>query len=79
MSDLCGDCGRPFDKAASKYCDRKTEHKEADIADIIVEDIEFELTDRRGIGDEFEGCDVEIQQEMRNAWSAIVRKHLENQ
>lgn len=38
-----------------------------DLAEIIVDVIEDELTGRRGIGSEFEGCDPKIQQEIRDA------------
>ena len=47
-----------------------------DIADIIVEDIIFDLTDRSGLGNAFEECDPDIQDEIKESWSNIVSKHL---
>ena len=73
---ICPECNRPFSRATNKYCDRKSEHKEPDLADLIVNDIEHELTGRRGVGHEFEGCDPDVQQEMRDAWADIVRKRI---
>ena len=39
-----------------------------DAVDAIIAD----LTGRRGIGDEFEGIDEGIQQEIKDAWAEII-------
>lgn len=46
---------------------------EARIVRLILED----LCDRRGLRQEFEACDKDIQDEIRDTWREIVRKELE--
>lgn len=75
-SVICDGCNRPFIRSTGKGCPRQAEHKVPDLADIIVEDVEYELCGRKGIGNVFEGCDLETQQEMRDSWAALVRKRL---
>ena len=45
---------------------------EAKIVRLILED----LCDRRGLRQEFESCDQDIQDEIRDTWREIVKKEL---
>jgi hypothetical protein len=49
---------------------------EPDVAERIVKAIEDDICDRKGIGDEWEQIDNEIQAEIRDEWLAIVRIEL---
>lgn len=40
----------------------------------IVKEIIADLCDRSGLQDAFEGCDRDVQKEIRQAWEEIVRK-----
>lgn len=42
-------------------------------ADRAVDQIVREMCDRKGIGDEWEHIDEEIQQEIKEAWADIIR------
>ena len=42
-------------------------------ADRAVDRIIKEMSDRKGIGDEWEHIDEEIQQEIKEAWADIIR------
>jgi hypothetical protein len=79
MAEVCDYCGRPFNKASSPSCNRKQDHKVPDTADLIAEDIESDIADRSGIGNEFESYEPAIQQEIRDSWVAIIEKHLVKQ
>ena len=37
-----------------------------------VYDLWADVTDRRGIGDEFDNCDDEVQEEIMNTWATIL-------
>ena len=69
--DRCDFCMGRIDRPALLGCDR--EHEEPDLAQKIVKAIERNLTDRRGLRQEFEGIDRETQEELRDAWAEIVR------
>ena len=43
---------------------------------MIVAAIEKDLRGRRGLRQEFEGIDSDIQDEIRDRWAALVRKFL---
>jgi hypothetical protein len=45
-------------------------------AESIVNDILLELSDRAGIGDELDGCDDEIKDEIRTTLIEIVKTHI---
>ncbi len=47
-------------------------------AESIVNDIIKDLTDRRGLRQEWECIDQDIQQEIRDEWKKIVLGHLSN-
>lgn len=76
MTGNCDYCMRPFDKA-SIGCEREHDHKEPDLAERIAHDIENDVTDRSGLGNQFESIERPIQQEIRDAWTQIIKKHLD--
>tara|TARA_R110000824_G_scaffold12226_6_gene53536 strand:- start:5110 stop:5352 length:243 start_codon:yes stop_codon:yes gene_type:complete len=78
MSEVCGYCGRGWDRYADPMCKDK-QHREPDTAEKIVQEIENDLSDRRGLRQEFEGCDDDIQWEIRETWADIVRMHLKEE
>lgn len=45
-------------------------------AEKIIEDIVGDIIDRKGIGDEWEQIDKDIQEEIKEAWIKIFKKHL---
>ena len=47
-----------------------------DKAEAIVNDILLDLSGRAGIGDELDGCDEDIKDEIRTTLIEIVRGHL---
>ena len=47
-----------------------------DKAERIVAAIEYDFTDRRGLRQEWEQIDTEMQAEIRTTWTEIVRKEL---
>jgi hypothetical protein len=47
-----------------------------DKAERIVKAIEDDFTDRRGLRQEWEQIDADIQKEIRATWTALVRKEL---
>ena len=47
------------------------------IAETIIEDIISDMSDRGGLGNEWDACDDGIKEEIREAWTAIVLKSLE--
>ncbi len=49
--------------------DKKTAKKKVDL---LIAD----LSDRRGIGDEFEACTTDIKREIRNAWIEILMEEI---
>jgi len=53
----------------------KMEEREVN-AKAIVRDIIKDLTNRSGLQDAFESCDVEIQQEIKDEWTRIVESYL---
>jgi hypothetical protein len=55
---------------------RNTGGTPMDKAERIVKAIEKDFTDRRGLRQEWEQIDAEIQAEIRATWTAIVRKEL---
>lgn len=46
-------------------------------AELIVDAIIDDLTDRRGLRQEWEGCDKEIQAEIKAEWMLIARRVIE--
>jgi hypothetical protein len=76
MSEKCDYCDISFDRP-SIGCENEAKHKTPDIVDRIVHDIESDITDRRGIGSEFESIESELQQEIRESWGSIIKKHLQ--
>lgn len=46
---------------------------------VIAQSIEDDFTDRRGLRQAWEGIDEETQQEIRDKWTAIVRRVLASQ
>lgn len=71
--DRCYDCNRRLDRPAFEFCNEKHVHADADVAQLIVAAIEADLRDRQGLRQEFEQCDEDIQDEIRDTWADIVR------
>jgi hypothetical protein len=46
---------------------------EARIVDAIVRD----LSDRRGLGDEWGNIDSDVRKEIKEVWAGLVRKHID--
>lgn len=44
-----------------------------DVSTVILSEILADLTDRRGFRQQWEGCDDDIQEEIRRAWLKIIR------
>jgi len=51
--------------------------KKMDTAERIVKAIEDDFTDRRGLRQEWEQIDADIQAEIRETWTRLVREELE--
>ncbi len=75
MYALCPDCGWPLEKPSIISCDNAA-HPQPSRSESIVIDIIEDLSDRRGLRQEFQGCDTEIQAEIFDAWRDIVASHL---
>lgn len=71
--ERCKYCGGRLDRPGLFGCRRKP-HPKPDTAQKIVAAIESDLRDRRGLRQEFEAIDDDIQDEIRDTWAAIVRK-----
>lgn len=54
----------------------KNWREQAELSRTIVEEIIRDLIDRGGVAGVWEDADSEIQDEIRDAWIAIVRSHL---
>lgn len=52
------------------------EYKPDEITENIVKNIYSDVTDRRGIKQEFYKCDDEVIQEIKHSWSEIIKKEL---
>jgi len=57
--------------------DLKIGDKIMDLAQKIVMAIEKDLRDRRGLRQEFERIDKDIQDEIRSEWAKLVREEIE--
>ena len=69
MNTRCDECGRRFDRPG--FGCEKT-HTEPDAAQELVEKIEHDLRNRRGLRHEFENIDEDIQDEIRDQWARFV-------
>ncbi len=47
-----------------------------DFAEKVVEKIVYDLSDRRGLRQEWEGIDDEIQKEIKSVWRSIINEEL---
>jgi hypothetical protein len=74
--ERCDYCERRIDRPADPYCNKKNIHAKPDKAQQIVEAIEADLTDRRGLKQEWGQIDYDIQDEIRDTWAGIIRKML---
>lgn len=73
----CENCGRRLDRPAHEFCENKDWHVNPDKAQKIVQLIEDDLTDRRGLRQEFEAIDCDTQDEIRDTWAQIIRDLLD--
>ena len=69
----CDDCERRIDRPAHPYCNKKNIHTEPDKAQEIVQVIETDFSDRRGLRQEWEHIDPVIQDEIRDMWADLIR------
>lgn len=53
-----------------------SERSSEEIANAIVSRIEADFTDRRGLRQEWDEIDADIQEEIRDTWRDIVRQEL---
>ena len=73
----CGYCDRRFDRPGHPICTNQGNHIEPDLAQRIIEEIEADLTDRRGLSQEFAQIDLDTQDEIRDSWADLIRDKLE--
>jgi len=73
----CGNCNRRVDRPSHPFCTDQGNHVEPDVAQRIIEEIESDLTDRRGLRQEFEGIDPDTQDEIRDTWADLIRDKLD--
>ncbi len=72
----CDYCGRPFRQMADRFCDKKDQHATPDLAMRIVDAVEYDLRDRRGIRHEWDQVDEDVQDEIRDTLVEKVRAEL---
>jgi len=72
----CTSCDRRFDRPAAFCCEHVASHVSSSVASDIVNAIEQDILGRHGLGDEFEACDLEIQDEIRDTWVEIAERHV---
>lgn len=75
-SSRCEDCGGLWNRPGLSRC-RRRKHARPDIAQKIVAEIEYDLTDRRGMG--WDNVDENVQEEIRDRWAGIVRRILKRE
>ena len=73
MKERCEECGKLFNRP-SFYSGCQQQHPKPTLAQRIVEDIEKNLTDRRGL--RWDGIDDECQDEIRDTLVKLVDNHL---
>lgn len=71
----CEYCGRYYTEC-SVGCKYETQHKTADLAERIVHEIEEDVRCRRGLRQEWDQIDGDVQAEIRIEWAHIVRQEL---
>jgi hypothetical protein len=71
----CDHCEKSY-ADISIMCKNSVKHKKPTLVELIVSDIENEIKGRRGIGREYTSCDADIQQEIRESFGEIIKKHL---
>lgn len=71
-NERCDYCGKLFDKP-SFVVDCSKKHRQPDFAQKIVDEIEKDISDRRGLKHEWSQIQEEIQEEIREVWAEIVR------
>ena len=69
---ICADCGGKLSRYGLFGC--KKGHKKPTLAQRIVQDIEADMNDRRGMG--LDNIDDDVAWEIRDKWAAIIVKHL---
>ena len=48
-----------------------------DIIGKIIAEIEYDISDRRGLKQEWLQIDDDVKEEIRDAWRAIIERHIE--
>jgi hypothetical protein len=84
-TERCDYCDRRLDRPPSGArlfedkqigCRFPERHAEADYAQRIIERIEWDLSDRRGLKQEWRQIDPDTQDEVRDEWARLVRKEI---
>ena len=77
MAETCDYCGGVFSRPGLFDCN-SPQHPQPDAAQRIARVIEDDIRDRRGLRQEWEAIDDEIQQEIRDSWAYLIGKQLED-
>jgi hypothetical protein len=75
VKEICEHCGGTIDRPGLFSC-RKRIHPRPTLAQKIVAAIEEDLSDRRGIGQEWQSIEPELQRYIRDGWAKIVERKL---
>lgn len=78
-SERCAYCDRRYDRSSPRCRDGRRnggKHPAPTMIDLLVDDLERDLLDRRGIKNELRQCDADIRDEIREAWRKMFRKRL---
>ncbi len=73
---ICSKCNGSLFRPGLHHC-KVEEHPQPNLMQSIVLEIEYDLTDRRGLRQAFEGIDDETQCLIRDVWCDIISEHLE--
>lgn len=73
----CDYCGRRFDRP-SPCCDEGGPHPAPDLAQRVVDAIERDISDRRGLRQQWEKIDNDTQDDIRDEWARIIREELDH-
>jgi hypothetical protein len=72
MSKRCEECNRRLSRPGHPLCSKRGLHRQPTLAEKVVAAIEDDLTDRRGLRQEWESIDDDTQDDIRKAWARIV-------
>lgn len=72
MSERCTSCDRLLSFMAHRVCQEKDKHVTPTLAMRVVDEIEWDLRDRRGIRHEWDNVDEDVQDEILTTLTAKV-------